>query len=83
MARHIRWVWEHIRSDGVLVTDSFTPDAYALSGRFVGYKAHYYAPDVYRAFVDFCGFDGLSAPVASGRDGINHVMIFKPRGETP
>jgi hypothetical protein len=79
IARHMRWVREHIKDDGVLVTDCFTPDAYALSGRYVGYKAHYYTPDIYRAFMDYCGFDGLSAPVESGRDGINHVMLFAPR----
>ena len=78
-ARHMRWVRGHIRSGGVLVSDSFTPEAYALSGRYVGYKAHYYTPDIYRAFMDFCGFDGLSASVDSGRDGINHVMLFEPR----
>jgi hypothetical protein len=34
---------------------------------------------VYRALVDYCGFDGLGAAVESGRDGINHVLIASPR----
>jgi hypothetical protein len=76
---HLRWVRENLRDDGVLITDSFTPEAYALSGRYVGYKANYYEPEVYRALVDYCGFDGIGAEVESGRDGINHVLIASPR----
>jgi|GEM_PF-1184979 len=77
--RHLQWLRENLRKDGCLVTDSFTPDAYALSGRYVGYKAHYYTPEVYRALVDYCGFDGLGAAVESGRDAINHVLIASLR----
>jgi hypothetical protein len=39
----------------------------------------YYEPEVFRTLVDYCGFDGLGADVASGRDGINHVLIASPR----
>lgn len=73
------WIRDNMREDGLLVTDSFTADAYALSGRYVGYKAHYYPPDVYKMLMDYCGFDGLNATVKSGRDAINHVMLFSPR----
>jgi hypothetical protein len=76
---HLRWLRKNLRGDGVLVTDSFTPEAYALSGRYVGYKANYYEPEVFRTLVDYCGFDGLGADVESGRDGINHVLIASPR----
>jgi len=76
---HLRWIQKNLREDGLLVTDSFTPEAYALSGRYVGYKANYYEPDIYRVLVDYCGFDGLGADVESGRDGINHVLITSPR----
>jgi broad-specificity NMP kinase len=76
---HLRWVRENLRDDGVLITDSFTPEAYALSGRYASYKANYYEPDVYRALVDYCGFDGMGAEVESGRDGINHVLVTSPR----
>ena len=79
MLSHLRWVRQNLREDGLLVTDSFTPEAYALSGHYMGYKANYYAPEVYRALVDYCGFDGLGAKVESGRDGINHVLIASPR----
>ena len=77
--RHLSWVRRHLRADGLLITDSFTPEAYALSGRYVGYKAHYYTPEVYRALLDYCGFDGLGAEVESGRDRINHVLFAAPR----
>jgi hypothetical protein len=76
---HLRWIRENVREDGLLMTDSFTPEAYALSGRYVGYKANYYEPEVYRALIDYCGFDGLGAEVESGRDRINHVLTASPR----
>jgi hypothetical protein len=79
---HLRWVRENLREDGLVITDSFTPEAYALSGRYAGYKANYYEPDVYRVLVDYCGFDGLGAEVESGRDGINHVLVASPRVRT-
>src|SRR5215218_4560415 len=79
MLDHLRWIRKNLREDGLLLTDSFTPEAYALSGRCVGYKANYYEPEVYRALVDYCGFDGLGATVESGRDRINHVLIASPR----
>jgi hypothetical protein len=77
--RHVRWVHKHLRVDSVFLTDCFTPEAYSLSGRYVGYKAHYYTPEEYRLLLDYCGFDGLGATVASGRDRINHVLVAKPR----
>lgn len=77
--RHLKWVRENIREDGVLISDSFTPEAYALSGRYTGYKANYYTPEVFNVLMDCCGFDGINALVESGRDEINHVMLFSPR----
>ena len=77
---HLIWLGRNLRADGRLVTDCFTPEAYALSGRYIGYKANYYAPDVYRAMLGYCGFDSLTAEVASGRDRINHVLVATPRG---
>jgi hypothetical protein len=77
--RHLLWVRENIKNDGLLISDSFTPDAYALSGRYVGYKANYYAPEVYRMLIDYCGFDGLRAEIESGENSINHVLIASPR----
>jgi len=79
VVHHLKWVYQNIRGDGVLVSDCFTPKFYALSGRYVGYKASYYTPDVYKAVMDYCGFDGTGAQVESGRDEINHVMILSPR----
>jgi thymidylate kinase/SAM-dependent methyltransferase len=79
VVRHLKWVYENIRGDGVFVSDCFTPKFYALSGRYIGYKASYYTPDVYKAVMDYCGFNGISAQIEAGRDEINHVMIVSPR----
>ncbi len=76
--RHLAWLRQNLVQDGLLITDCFTPEAYALSGRYIGYKANYYTPEVYQAMLDFCGFDGLNAAVESGRDHINHVLVAAP-----
>jgi len=78
--RHLAWLRNNLAEGGLLVTDCFTPEAYALSGRYIGYKANYYTPDVYKAMLDFCGFDGLNADVESGRDQINHVVVVPQKG---
>jgi hypothetical protein len=81
---HLSWLRENLRHDGRLITDCFTPEAYALSGRYIGYKANYYTPEIYRAILDYCGFNGVDADLESGRDGINHVLVASPqamRGE--
>lgn len=75
---HLAWLRRNLTHAGLLVTDCFTPEAYALSGRYIGYKANYYSPEVYKAMLDYSGFDGLNADVESGRDQINHVLVAKP-----
>jgi hypothetical protein len=77
--RHLRWLRECLREDGLLLTDCFNPEAYALSGRYAGYKAQYYSPDHYRSLLDYCGFNGTGVVVQSGPNGINHVLIASPR----
>lgn len=79
LVRHLRFLREQLGSGGVLVTDAFTPGAYALSGKYVGYRAHYYEPSVFQSVLDFCGFDARSAAVESGRDELNHVLVLRPR----
>jgi hypothetical protein len=80
---HLAWLRRNLRESGRLVTDCFTPEAYALSGRYIGYKANYYTPDVYKAMLDYAGFDGLDADVESGRNRINHVVVACPRKPAP
>lgn len=79
---HLRWLSTQVRSDGVLVTDVFTPAAYAIGGAAMGYRANYYPPEVMRTLLDYCGFDGLAATVESGRDRINHVLMAPVRAST-
>src|SRR5689334_9700436 len=73
--RHLAWLRQNLNDGGVLITDCFTPEAYALSGRYIGYKANYYTPDVYKAMLSYCGFDAFD--IESGRDEINHVLISR------
>jgi hypothetical protein len=76
---HLRWLKDNLKPEGRLVTDCFTPAGYSLSGRYVGYKAHYYSLQRYRTLLDTAGFDGLKAKADSGRDAINHVVLASPR----
>lgn len=79
MLEHLRWLRANLRGDGLLVTDCFTPAAYATGGAAMGYKASYYPPAVMKVLLDYCGFDGMSATVESGRDRINHVVVAPMR----
>jgi SAM-dependent methyltransferase len=76
--RHLRWLAKNLRHDGLLVSDCFSASAYSLGGRQLGYRAHYYSPPLYRSFLDYCGFDGASVEIESGRDRINHVLVAEP-----
>jgi hypothetical protein len=76
---HLRWVRRFMEWDSLLVTDCFTAGAYALSGSYIGYKAHYYSPSLYTRLLEYCGFDGEVAVVESGSNKINHVVITCPR----
>ncbi len=79
MLEHLRWLGSNLRPDGVVVTDCFTPAAYAVGGAAMGYRANYYPPSVMRTILDYCGFDGPAADVESGPDGINHVLLAPVR----
>jgi hypothetical protein len=78
LVQHLRAIHDHLLAPGgVLVTDCFTPAAYALSGKYVGYKANYYAPRDFSSLLAYCGFDLGCLSWASGRDGINHVCLAR------
>ena len=76
--RHLRWLTANVRPDGVLVTDCFSAAAYSEGGSYIGYRAHYYTPELYRCLLDYAGFDGSETSIASGRDRINHVLVTRP-----
>jgi hypothetical protein len=75
---HLRWLADNLRRDGLLVSDCFSAAAYSLGGRQLGYRAHYYSAALYRCLLDYCGFDGRSVEIESGRDRINHVVLAEP-----
>ena len=78
---HLRRLRENLNDDGVLITDVFTPGAYALSGWHAGYQANYYTTKTFASLLDVSGFDSGSVSVASGRDELNHVMVCAPKAE--
>ncbi len=77
-AGHLRWLAANMPPDGLLVSDCFMAAAYSLGGRYIGYRAHYYSAALYRRLLDYCGFDGGSMAIESGRDQINHVLMARP-----
>jgi hypothetical protein len=80
---HLKWLRGQLAKDAVLVTDCFSADTYAEGGRLAGYKANYYSPAAYQALLEWCGYAGLGAAAASGRDRINHVFVTRPRAGRP
>lgn len=76
---HLRWLAGQVRAGGLLVTDVFTPAAYAVGGAAMGYRANYYSPQLMRTLLDYCGFDGEGARVLSGPNRINHVVLAATR----
>ncbi len=60
---------------GVLFIDCFTPKAYALSGKYIGYKANYYSRHEFTNILDYCGFDPANMIWLSDSEGINHVCV--------
>jgi SAM-dependent methyltransferase len=74
---HLRCVRSMLKPGGLLISDSFTPSTYALGGAILGYRAAYYEPAVYRAFLDYAGLDPSSARTVSGPNGINHVTTMR------
>ncbi len=77
--RHLRWLRSNLQPDGVLLSDCFSADTYSLGGRYIGYRAQYYSPALYRCLLDYAGFDGTATSIESGRDRINHVLVTRPR----
>lgn len=78
LVAHLRRLRGLVRADGVLVTDTFTAGAYALSGYYAGYRAHYYEPSVYASLLEAAGFRARAEAFESGRDGLNHVIACSP-----
>ncbi|MBN1699129.1 MAG: hypothetical protein JW881_16540 [Spirochaetales bacterium] len=76
---HMRFLVTAIKPDGVCLTDTFTAAAYSFSGYYAGFRGNYYEPEIYRAMLDYAGFNGQYATVESGRDGINHLIVVRPR----
>ena len=80
LIHHLKLVHRHLLApDGVLFTDCFTPQAFALSGKYVGYKANYYSPREFTSILAYCGFEPADITWESGTEGINHVCVARTR----
>jgi thymidylate kinase len=78
LIRHLALVRERLLAPGgVLVADCFTPHAYALSGKYVGYRANYYSPREWTSILSYCGFDPAAMRWESGPERINHVCVAR------
>ena len=65
---------------GILITDCFSPDTYALSGKFIGYKANYYDSIEFNHILTYCGFANVAW--ISGPNSLNHTFIaHRPPGK--
>lgn len=68
---------ELLAQKGALITDVFTPHAYALSGKYAGYKANYYTPRDFTNILAYAGFDPDHIQWQSESEGINHVCVAR------
>jgi len=78
LVNHLKLIHRHLLAPGgVLFTDCFTPQAFALSGKYVGYKANYYRPREFTSILAYCGFKPADITWESGPEGINHVCVAR------
>ena len=74
---------EVLRPGGLVISDCFTPGAFAQAGQSLGFHAHYYEPEVYRLGWRRAGLDLAHFPsrpgILSEPHRINHVLILEPR----
>lgn len=63
----------------VFFTDCFTPHAFALSGKYFGYRASYYYPGEFSDLLTYCGFSSTPTALIWSSDptGINHLCIAR------
>jgi hypothetical protein len=78
LVSHLRLIREDLLAPGgVLFTDCFTPGAFALSGKYLGYKANYYQPREFTSILAYCGFAPGDVSWESGPEGISHVCAAR------
>jgi len=78
LVSHLRLIREVLLAPGgVLFADCFTPRAFALSGKYLGYRASYYPPREFAHILAYCGFDPGGIIWESGPEGINHVCAVR------
>jgi SAM-dependent methyltransferase len=84
LVNHLRLIRAQLLAPGgVLITDTFTPHAYAVSGKYAGFRASYYAPREFTHVLACIGFDPAGISWQSGAQGINHVCLARLGPMTP
>lgn len=76
---HLQSLGRSLVRDGLLAVDAFCSSGYAESGRLMGYRANYYAPEVFRTLLDSAGFEGRASTAHAGCGRLNHVLFARPR----
>ncbi|MFC1976025.1 hypothetical protein ACFLXQ_06480, partial [Chloroflexota bacterium] len=78
LVNHLKLIRHYLLAPGgVLFTECFTPQAFALSGKYAGYKANYYSPREFTNILAYCGFDSTNVSWTSDPQGINHVCVAR------
>lgn len=78
LVKHLKLIRRYLLAPGgVFFTDCFTPQAFALSGKYIGYKANYYSPREFSNILAYCGFDPANVTWTSDPTGINHVCVAR------
>ncbi|MEM7344999.1 MAG: hypothetical protein AAF485_12215, partial [Chloroflexota bacterium] len=77
---HLKQIKHCLLTDnGSLFIETFTPNAFALSGKYVGYKANYYTPAEFTTLLTYCGFETDQMIWQSDPEEINHVGVIRPQ----
>ena len=78
LVSHLRLIREDLlASGGVLFADCFTPGGFALTGKYLGYKANYYQPREFTSILAYSGFAPGDVTWESGPEAINHVCVAR------
>jgi SAM-dependent methyltransferase len=80
LVSHLKLIRHLLAPGGVLFTECFTPHAFALSGKYIGYKTNYYSPREFTHILAYCGFDPANMTWTSDPAGINHVCVARDTG---
>ncbi len=77
LLKHLKLLHHLLAPGGILLTDCFTPQSYALSGQYIGYQASYYDRKSFSHLLSYCGFDTAQLIWHSEEQEINHLCMVQ------